>query len=84
MIEETTVVEDAVQVDTTEIAEIMSQARGRRTLRGLRKPKNLPASGWYSKQPRPLKDGSTGEYLYYRWRDPDSNKGRSMSLGRLN
>ena len=84
MTDEITPVEDALPDDAAEIAEIMSQAAGRRTLRGLRKPKNLPASGWYSKQPRPLQDGSTGVYLYYRWRDPDSNKGRSMSLGRLN
>ena len=80
MIEEDMVVE----VQTAEIGEIIEQARGARTLRGLPRPAGLPAGGWYSLQRRILRGGQKATYLMYRWRDPDSDKGSAKSLGRLN
>ena len=80
MIEEITVVD----VETAEIAEVLVKARGARTLRGLPRPKGLPAGGWYSLQQRILRGGEKATYLMYRWRDPDSDKGSAKSLGRLN
>jgi hypothetical protein len=81
MDDENTVVEDG---ETAEIAEVLEQARTLRTLRGLKRPRGLPAGGWYSRQPRPLKDGARAVYLMYRWRDPESDKNYARSLGRLN
>ena len=79
MSDETTVVE----IETAEIAEVLERARAVRTLRGLPRPKGLPAGGWYSRQRRRLHDGTEGVYLMYRWRNPDSDTGRAKSLGRL-
>lgn len=55
------------------------------SMRGLPRPAALPSGGWYSVQVRKLKTG--GElvpYLMWRWRDPETDRQKAHSLGRLN
>lgn len=71
--------------------EILAEARGRvargESIRGLRKPHDAPPESWWSTPERyrgRKADGQyIGRYLFLRWRDPDSNRLRGRSLGRL-
>ena len=71
--------------------EILAEARERvaraESIRGLRKPHDAPPESWWSTPERyrgRKADGQyIGRYLFLRWRDPDSNRLRGRSLGRL-
>ncbi len=53
-------------------------------LRGLPRPEGFPDCGWYTKQPRLLRNGETAVYLMYRWPAREKDGTRVHSLGRLN
>lgn len=73
-----------VEVETAEIADVLAMAMRTGKLRGLPRPRGLPADGWYSTQARTLATGERALYLFYRWGEPGSSKGTAKSLGRLN
>lgn len=76
-------IEEVVEVEQAEIADVLAMARAGK-LRGLPRPRGLPADGWYSTQARKLATGERALYLFYRWGEPGSSKGTAKSLGRLN
>lgn len=77
-------IEEVVEVEQADIADVLGMAMRTGKLRGLPRPRGLPADGWYSTQVRKLATGDDALYLFYRWSEPGSSKGHAKSLGRLN